>query len=110
MNDPPAKAERGVKLSTPNPPCGLFASGGLPTKQKMQGGKELLDPLISDAIPNRLTRAPKRDYAFGAHLAQMLRQCRLADADFLNKRANRSFAVFDQLTQDHEPPLVCEDA
>ena len=76
----------------------------------MQGGQELFDPRIGDAIPERLAFAAVGHQSLLAHLRQMLRESGLGQPDRLRERVHVGFAPFDELAEDHQPPLVGERA
>ena len=76
----------------------------------MQFRHQLLDAGIGDAVPEGLAVAAKGHDVLVAHLCQMLRQRRLAEADRADQRADGHFAGFHQFAEDHQPPLVAERA
>ena len=81
---------------------------GLLAEQLVEGGEELLDARIGDAVPDRLALAPEGDDALLPHLGEMLRQGRLGQPHGLGQRGHVGLAPLDQLAQDHQPPLVGE--
>ena len=76
----------------------------------MQGGKEVFDPGVGDAIPERLAFAPVGHQSLVAHFRQMLRERGLGKPDRLGQRVHVALAPFDEFAEDHQPPLVGERA
>lgn len=87
-------------------PPGFDAGLARPAEKVMQRCKQLFDARIGNAIPGRLAFLAEGHDAFLAQLGKMLGQSRLAYTYGIDEGSDGSFAVFDQLTQDHQASLV----
>ncbi len=105
MRSPPTRAETGVHLGMTHPP-GFDAGLSRPAEKVMQSCKQLLDARIGNAIPDRLAFLAEGHDAFLAQPGKVLGESRLAYTYGIDEGSDGSFAVFDQLTQDHQASLV----
>jgi Metallo-beta-lactamase superfamily len=87
-----------------------FSSLSVVRRKPVQGGEELFDPRVRDAIPERLALATIRHESLHPHLGQVLGQRRLGQADGISKRVHVCLAPIHQLAKDHEAPLIRERA
>ena len=67
-------------------------------EKPVQGGEELFDPRVRDAVPERLAFATKRHKTFRPHLGQVLGQRRLGQPDGISKRIHVYWSERDDWT------------
>src|SRR3546814_3153697 len=72
----------------------------------IERGEQHLGPGVSDPVPERLALATEGYEPLVTHLRQMLRQGRLREADVIGEIADRALAMFDELAQHHQAPVI----